>query len=108
MNMLTKAAITTAVIASLSGVIYADYLGDRWQENDAADVAHASITLDQAVNTALAQTPGIASGARFENRHGQRIWNVEIVSPKGVYDTTVDGASGKVLNQAADSVDYED
>lgn len=109
MKTVQKVLSVTLVGASLlaSGVgVYAAQQGG--QENDAAAVATAKITLNQAVDIALQQVPGTATQAEFSNDEGKPLWEVEVYNGTSVFDIEIDANSGNVVKNVADQADQGD
>lgn len=100
----TVPALLVAVgIATAGGLAYAKTAS----ENDAAaDLAKAKVTLVQAVSAAEAQAGGKATRAELESERGALVFDVEVVTPDNkVFDVKVDAADGKVLSSKLDHGD---
>ena len=106
MKTSTKLAALTLVMAGLLGTAYAA----ESPENDASGVKTAAISLTDAVNAAVVQVPGTPSRAEFETNDStqQALWQVEVVTDKGVMDVEVDATSGQVIKQTADKADQDE
>lgn len=108
MKPMTKLLTVTAVVTSLLSGTFAAYASNKGGENDALGVNQAAISLSDAVNAAMAATPGKAAKAEFEtdDNSQQAVWAVEIVGADGkVTDVTVDATNGSILKQQADQAD---
>jgi len=106
MNKLAKASVTTFVLAGITAVFYAETIQDHWLGNDAEAVKTAHVSLNDAVNTALAKQPGKTSSASLDVEDGRLVWNIEIVSDTGVSNYEIDATNSTVLRQSADSADF--
>ncbi|WMP18778.1 PepSY domain-containing protein [Thiothrix lacustris] len=107
-----KLATKLAVVLLATGVLGTTYVAQATEKdgaNDAAGVTKAAISLTDAVSAALKQVPGTASRAEFEtdDATNQALWQIEIVSDKGVMDVEVDATSGQVTKQVADKMDED-
>jgi uncharacterized membrane protein YkoI len=108
MKLGTKLAVVLLATGVL-GTAYVTQAAEKDGANDAAGVIKAAVSMTDAVNAALKQVPGTASKAEFETDDAtdQALWQIEIVSDKGVMDVEVDATSGQVTKQAADKVDED-
>ena len=69
----------------------------------------AKITLDQAVQKALAEVQGQVLKTEIENENGFLLYGVEVVTAdKAIVDVKVDAGSGKVLAMDRDKADDEE
>jgi len=107
MKTLPNLSTSLFIVGSVMSVPYTAQAADMFAENDAAVINRAEVSLNNAVNTALGQVPGKAVKAEFENRHGQGLWEIEIMTRKGVFDVEVDANNGSVLKQTADQSDHD-
>ena len=64
--------------------------------NDAAAIANAKVTLQQAIATAEQQAGGRAVSADIEQERGVTQIEVEVAGPQGVKTVMVDAQSGQV------------
>src|SRR5512143_3698901 len=72
-------------------------------ENDvAALVKDAKVTIDQAIKTALEKVPGTAVEAELEKKHDKTVWEVEVLGADGkVTEVHIDAATGAVIDVEA-------
>ncbi len=92
----------TAIGASLA------YAGARHaEENDAAALAKANISLTQAIAAAEQQVAGKAVRADLELEHGKLVYEVEVANGAQATDVKVDGDNGAILSAQADRIDHE-
>ena len=66
------------------------------RQNDAAGLANAQVTLQQAVTTAEQQAGGRAASADLRQEKGVANFEVEIVGQQGVKTVLVNAQTGKV------------
>lgn len=109
MKTVTKFVAVLLTISALGSAYAAQTAGDN-AENDAAGVKTAAVSMVDAINTALSKVPGTPAKAEFEtdDTKGNTLWQVEIVSDKGVIDIEVDATTGQIIKQAADSNDQDE
>lgn len=109
MKPVTKFIAVLLASSVLGGAYAAQASGDK-AENDAAGVRTANISMTDAVNVALGKVPGTPAKAEFEtdDAKGNALWQIEIVSDKGVTDVEVDATTGQVIKQAADKNDQDE
>ncbi len=98
----------TGAAALISFGVYAATNAES--QNDAAAVAHASVSLAQAIGTAEQHANGKASKAEYERttKPGQWVYDVEVVAGAKVFDVKVDANSGAVLSSTQDKIDNDD
>jgi uncharacterized membrane protein YkoI len=108
MKLGTKLAVVLLATGVL-GMAYVAQAAEKGGENDATGVTKAAVSMTDAVNAALKQVPGTASRAEFETDDAtdKALWQIEIVSDKGVMDVEVDATNGQVTKQAADKMDED-
>ncbi len=70
--------------------------GDRDNHWDTAALAHTTVTLQQAIQTAEKQAGGRAVSAELARDNGTTHFAVEVVGQQGVKTVLVDGQSGLV------------
>ena len=69
----------------------------------------AGISMDSAINAALAQVQGKVLRAELENENGYLVYGVEIVkTDHQIMDVKVDAGNGKILKIEQDRSDSED
>lgn len=109
-NKLALPALAVALILTMSGAAAFAKSGVEGRDNDAvADLAHAKVTLVQAVTSAEQHAGGRATGAELESEKGKALYEVEVVAAnRAVYDVTVDAGTGKVLASKIDKADAAD
>lgn len=72
------------------------------EDDVAALVKDAKVTIDQAVKTALEKVPGTAVEAELEKKHDKTVWEVEVVGADGkVSEVHIDAATGAVIDVEA-------
>jgi hypothetical protein len=68
----------------------------------------AKVSLQQAIQTALAQTPGGLLKAVTKEHHGALVHHIEIVSAdKSMTEFTIDAGTGAILTSAVDHADND-
>ncbi len=78
------------------------------QDNDAAKLASAKVTLQQAIAMAEQQAGGQAVSADFQQEKGVARIEVEVAGPQGVKTVLVDAQTGQVTTtHAADQADED-
>jgi len=103
-----KIGIAGALIV-LSAISATTVLADRHEhENEAAALARAKISLQQAVDTATAAVPGQVLSAELDERRDQTAYFVEVVDQGRIYEVTIDSQSGKVIDKQLDREDDDD
>jgi uncharacterized membrane protein YkoI len=112
MKLSTKIALSTAsVVAGLAAALTAlfAHAAGGVQENDAAAIAKAGLSLGQAVAIAEQHVGGKATRAEFEQaKGGTWLFDVEVVNDTKVFDVKVDAAQGTVLASKEDTADNDD
>jgi len=74
------------------------------QEHDFPSLA--TVSLQQAIQTALAQTPGGLLKAEIAEQHGTLVHHIEIVgADKTITEFTIDAGTGAILATAVDHAD---
>lgn len=97
--------LTAAAIATTGA--YA-YQGQSGEQDEAAALAQAKITLSQAIAAAERHVVGgKASSAEIEDENGKIVYGVEIVGGGKSTDVKVDIATGQILSAQADTADHE-
>ena len=77
------------------------------QENDAALLYQAKISLTQAIAAAEGHVQGKAVRAELEDENGTLVYGVEVTSGAQTTDVKVDSNNGKILSAQADQADHE-
>lgn len=77
------------------------------QENDAALLAQAKISLTQAITAAEQHAQGKAVRAELEDENGTLVYGVEVTNGTQATDVKVDINNGKILSAQADQADHE-
>jgi uncharacterized membrane protein YkoI len=100
--------IRAAVISTtLAGAVFAVQASDT--VNDALQAKSAKITMEQAINIALATVPGTAVKAEFDSERGQTYWDVEVINVnQQTIDLEIDSNTGVVIKQQEDMPDHDD
>ena len=106
-----------AIIVAATGVSIAQADDDRdiqgtipvADQAEAQFPAMAAITLDQALQKAVASTPGQVLKAELEESNGFLVYGIEVVgADRAIMDVTIDAGSGKVLATHKDEADSHD
>ncbi len=73
------------------------------EEGDIAALAkEATVTIEQAVKTAVEKVPGTVVEAELEKKHGKPTWEVEVLGADGnVTEVCIDAATGEVIGTEA-------
>ena len=108
MKIVSKLTTSLLIASTLAGTAYIAQAARKDIENDANKVKTSAVSMIEAVNTALVKVPGTPSKAEFESEDNQTVWEIEIVSDKGVFDVQVDAVNGTILKQAADHADHDE
>jgi uncharacterized membrane protein YkoI len=98
---LIAAIAGAAVVATLGAGAYAAQQGEG---NDALAIAHAKVSLSQAIAAAEQHTGGKAAKAEFEQSKGQWVFDVEVVKGQVVLEVKLD-SDGKVISAKEDTPD---
>ena len=99
------AFILAAAVSTAGGLAYAKQSG-AMEEDSAADLARAKISLSQAIGTAESHAAGKAVKAELDSEKGALAFDVEVVTAdKKVMDVRVDANDGKVLSSQLDTAD---
>lgn len=77
------------------------------QENDAALLSKAKISLTQAIAAAEGHVRGKAIRAELEDENGTLVYGVEVVNGTQATDVKVDINDGRILSAQADQADHE-
>jgi uncharacterized membrane protein YkoI len=100
MKTIVSSVVLTALI-TIGGASaqQAQYTGSIPIQNEKVGFAGmAKISLDTAINAALAAVPGQVVKAELENENGYLVYGVEIAkSDRQIADVKVDAGTGKVL-----------
>jgi uncharacterized membrane protein YkoI len=93
--------LTVGTILALSSPAWSDKKKDA--EGDIATLAKdATVTIEQAIKTAVEQVPGTVVEAELEKKHGKTIWEVEVLGADGkVTEVHIDAAAGTVIDTEA-------
>lgn len=104
-KLMFPALIIAAGVATAAGLAYAKESSSSDNEA-AADLGKAKISLSQAVATAETKAGGRATRAELDGKGGVAAYKVEVVTPDHkVMDVKVDAVDGKVLSSLADTAD---
>lgn len=105
MKNLNRYITAVLIPVGLAGVAYGAQAKES-EKNDALSAAQASVTINSAIDRALAKVPGIVVAAEYENEDGKAVWEVEVLAAnKSVHDLTIDASNGKILSNQNDSDD---
>ena len=103
-----KQSIIAGTLAAAVLAATAVYAGEnRNEENEAAVLAQAKVSLGQAITVAERHANGKAARAELEDENGRMVYGVEVVGAGKSTDVKVDINSGKVLSAQADRADHE-
>ncbi len=96
---------TIAILVLLAGTWA--YAGRKHgvEQDEGAALAHAKVSLVQAVTAAEQDVQGKAVRAELEEEHGKWIYEVEVVNGNAVTNMKVDSLDGKILSRKADRED---
>ena len=106
-----------AILISSAGMSFANSGNSEIQngtiriqkQSEAEFPSMAKITMDQAVQNALASVEGQVLTTELEDENGFLVYGIEVVSAdKSIVDVKVDAGSGKVLATDHDRADKED
>ena len=103
--MKRKLILTTIAVLAVAAIGSA--YAAKSEENDAAALAQAKISLTQAIAAAELHANGKAVRAELENENGTIVYGVEVLSGSKATDVKVDVRDGKILSAQADTVDHE-
>src|SRR3981081_1694064 len=98
---LIPALILATGVAAAGGFAVAQQPGAK-QNDAAAELAHASISLVQAITTAEPRPAGRPAHAELENETGRLVYGVEVTDGAKTTDVKVDATNGKVVSAQAD------
>lgn len=93
--------LTVGTILALSSPAWSDKKKD--EEGDIATLAKdATVTIEQAIKTAVEQVPGTVVEAELEKKHGKTVWEVEVLGADGkITEVHIDAAAGTVIDTEA-------
>lgn len=100
----TRIAVGIAIGVTLvvGGLVWSKERGQNKQEEDRQVVAMATVatvTIEQAIKTALENFPGKVIEAELGKRQDKTVWEVEILTAEqGLMVVRVDAGSGSVIN----------
>ena len=104
-KIMIPAFILAAAVTTAGGLVYARQSG-AMEEDNAADLAGAKISLSQAIGAAESHDAGKAVKAELDSEKGALAFDVEVVTAdKKVMDVRVDATDGKVLSSQLDMAD---
>ena len=90
------------LVKTLLGILFLVF-SPSWANDDHGEksqLAHeASISIEQAIETAKGKVSGKVIEAELETEHDTTVWEVEIVTSKNeLFEVHIDAASGKVID----------
>ncbi len=95
-------AIAIGVTLVVGGLVWSKERGQDKQEESrqmVALAAVATVSIEQAIKTALENFPGKVTEAELETKQDKTVWEVEILTAEqGLMVVNVDAASGSVIN----------
>ena len=104
-KIMIPALILAAAVTTAGGLAYAKQ-SSVMEEDNAADLARAKISLSQAIGAAESHAAGKAVKAELDSDKGALAFDVEVVTAdKKVMDVRVDANDGKVLSSQLDTAD---
>ena len=104
-KIIIPALILAAAVSTAGGLAYAKQSG-AMEEDSAADLARAKISLTQAIGSAESHVAGKAVKAELDSEKGALAFEVEVITAdKKVMDVRVDANDGKVLSSQFDTAD---
>ena len=103
MKNLNKIVLSTLLSAGLMGTAFVAHADNKNRSQDTQAISSASVSINKAVEIALAAVPGAATEAEFEVEDGKSIWEVEVLDAnKQMYKVEIDANSGDVLEKKLD------
>lgn len=101
MKNVNKIIAATLITGGLVGTAFMTHADNRGMDaNETVAISEVSVTINKAVEIALAAVPGTAKEAEFEVKNGKSIWEVEVVdATKRVFKLNIDAKTGEVLDQ---------
>lgn len=103
MKNLKKIVLTTLLSAGLMGTAFVAQADNKSRSQDAQAISTASVSINKAVEIALAAVPGAVTEAEFEVEDGKSIWEVEVLDAnQQMYKIEIDANSGDVLENKLD------
>ncbi len=107
MRTIKQLTVAAAVITTISGAAFIAQ-ADNPTENDALGSNSVPVSLNEAVDTALATVPGKAANVDFSNDEGRDIWEIEIIDPDNqVHDVEINARTGAIIKNEIDTADHE-
>ena len=97
-------ALAAAALATTA--VYAEHR-ESGEQNEAAALAQAKISLSQAIAAAEQHAGGKAARAELEDENGKLVYGVEVLGGGKSTDVKVDITTGQVLSAQADTADHE-
>lgn len=96
---------SAAFVATASGQLNGSIKVTQDNEANYADIS--SVTIDQAVSSALKVQPGKVIKAELENEDGYLVWGVEVASNNQINEVKVDAKNAKILKIEKDQLDSQ-
>ena len=94
--------VVIGALLALSGPAWSDENGKEkeGEEKETIEMAAvATVTIDQAIKTALEEVAGEVVEAELAKKHGKLAWEVEVVTAENkVMEIHIDAASGEVID----------
>ncbi len=111
-----KRFFNTTTFFSLAGIAVACLtaglaLGDDGEDKgrESVQAASATVTMEQAIQTAKAKFPGRVVESELESEDGALVYEVKIVSASGkAQEIEIDAQSGEILGSEIEHEDEED
>lgn len=93
--------LTVGTVLALGSPAWSDKKKDK--EDDIAALAkEVTVTIEQAVKTAVEKVPGTVVEAELEKKHDKTVWEVEVLGADGkVTEVHIDAVSGAVIDTEA-------
>lgn len=103
MKSLNKIAVATVICGGLMSTIFVAQADNKSHTEDALALSTYSISMNKALEIAVAAVPGSPIEAEFEVEDGRSIWEVEVLDAKQQkHEIEIDATSGEVLKQELD------
>ncbi|MGI9316489.1 MAG: PepSY domain-containing protein [bacterium] len=98
------AGIVVIAIAGASAVGLANHKNHNHRDHDSADlIRESAISIDQAMEIALADVPGKVMEAEIDREDGVVVWEIEVVDNQNqIFEFEIDANSGNILEKELD------
>ena len=101
MNISKKTLTAGIAVIAVAGASAVGFANHRYHDQDSANlIQEASISIDQAVEIALADVPGKVIEAEIEHEDGAAVWEIEVIdSQNQMFEFEIDASSGDILEK---------